>query len=171
GSPDILDGQKLDFCYLQLLKLSVGLGVSGDMDGAGFYMSGGGVDIAGGGDSGIVGAVVLIFQILVDTRHHSAQFITGKGKNIVYGILGCRIYNILGPRYTLFVGYCTYGLYPGAIMTSYPPRDGKGPCTAIFWSIFNIGGTIERRLFQLLMGDIEEAALRLLWAIIYPFSC
>ncbi|XP_026430647.1 UNC93-like protein 1 [Papaver somniferum] len=111
------------------------------MDGAGFYMSGGGVDIAGGGDSGIVGAVVLIFQILVDTRHHSAQFITGKGKNI------------------------------GAIMTSYPPRDGKGPCTAIFWSIFNIGGTIERRLFQLLMGDIEEAALRLLWAIIYPFSC
>ncbi|CAA6666931.1 unnamed protein product [Spirodela intermedia] len=83
----------------------------------------------------------------------------------VFGVLGGGVYNLFGPRLTLFAGCSTYVLYAGsflyynhrhdqnfavvagavlggAIMTSYPPPSRKGSYIAVFWSIFNMGGVI-----------------------------
>ncbi|CAL5405515.1 unnamed protein product [Camellia sinensis] len=76
----------------------------------------------------------------------------------VFGILGGGIYNILGPRATLFAGCSTYVLYAGSflyynhyhhqpiVLTAGallgPPADRKGTYISLFWTIFNMGCVI-----------------------------
>ncbi|KAI6672865.1 hypothetical protein NL676_000771 [Syzygium grande] len=70
----------------------------------------------------------------------------------IFGILGGRIYNVLGPRLTLASVValmlsvqalsCFLWAGEGAIMTSYPPHDRKGIYISLLWSIYSMGGVI-----------------------------